>query len=540
MAKIFLTQLANPAQTVTYANIVGVTVSASRAMDVRVVTPDTPGTYPVVFYSHGHSANPGTAGNTNARALADQGYIVVVPTHLDSSANLAALRDAYPVSNPASTLHRVADIKFAFDNLQRLMAPATGYVADTSRPVMAGHSHGSWVTYLLTGAIPGDPAYTALPSGNPYGLTSLVDTRFVASMLLSPQSITDVNAVGPGFGGNSWADYRMPSLFVSGTLDTTVLEPDFAARFDGFDFGPGEDKHAIVLNGADHFDIGGLSATPSETNAIAGVMDAFLDAYARGQPNRITSPQALIGLDALITQAFVRDGGLSRGLVKGADASDLLTGHVTDDDVRALGGNDVITGARGNDTLDGGVGRDTAVYAGPRASYTVTATTITDQTPNRDGADIVASIERLRFADGTLALDIALPGQGESNAGSAFRLYEAAFNRAPDLPGLAFWIKAMDGGMSALQAAQGFVASQEFRNVYGADPTAQQLVTGFYTNILGRAPEAAGYDFWFNILNGRPDQRAMVLEGIANSPENQNGLIGTIGQGIWLPGDLLA
>ncbi len=186
------------------------------------------------------------------------------------------------------------------------------------------------------------------------------------------------------------------------------------------------------------------------------------------------------------------------------------------------------------------MGRDTAVYAGPRASYTVTATTITDQTPNRDGADILASIERLRFADGTLALDIALPGQGESNAGSAFRLYEAAFNRAPDLPGLAFWIKAMDGGMSALQAAQGFVASQEFRNVYGADPTAQQLVTGFYTNILGRAPEAAGYDFWFNILNGRPDQRAMVLEGIANSPENQNGLIGTIGQGIWLPGDLLA
>jgi hypothetical protein len=32
----------------------------------------------------------------------------------------------------------------------------------------------------------------------------------------------------------------------------------------------------------------------------------------------------------------------------------------------------------------------------------------------------------------------------------------------------------------------------------------------------------------------------VVLEGIANSPENQNGLIGTIGQGIFVPGDLLA
>ncbi len=540
MAKIFLTQLANPAQTVTYANVAGLTVSASRSMDVRVVTPDSLGTYPVVFYSHGHSANPGTAGSTNARALADQGYIVVLPTHIDSAANPAVLRDAYPIENPASTLHRVADIKYAFDNLQRVMAPATGYVADTSRPVMAGHSHGSWVTYLLTGAIPNDSAYATLPSGNPYGLTSLVDTRFVASMLLSPQSVSDVNAIGPGFGVNSWADYRMPSLFISGTLDATVLEPVFEARFDGFDLGPGEDKHAIVLNGLDHFDIGGLSATPSETNAIAKVMDAFLDAYVRGQPNRITGPETLIGLDPLITQAFVRDGGLSSGLIKGTEAANSLTGHVTGDDVRGLGGHDVITGAGGNDTLDGGVGRDTAVYAGTRANYTVTATTITDQTPNRNGADTFANIERLRFADGTLALDIALPGQGESNAGSAFRLYEAAFNRAPDLPGLAFWIKAIDGGMSALQAAQGFVASQEFRNVYGADPTAQQLVTGFYTNVLGRAPEPAGYDFWFNILNGRPDQRAVVLEGIANSLENQNGLIGTIGQGIWLPGDLLA
>ncbi len=204
MAKTFLTQLANPAQTVTYANVAGLTVSVSRSMDVRVVTPDTPGTYPVVFYSHGHSANPGTVGSTNARALADQGYIVVLPTHIDSAANPAVLRDAYPIENPASTLHRVADIKYAFDNLQRVMAPATGYVADTSRPVMAGHSHGSWVTYLLTGAVPNDPAYTALPSGNPYGLTSLVDTRFVASMLLSPQSVSDVNAIGPGFGVNSW------------------------------------------------------------------------------------------------------------------------------------------------------------------------------------------------------------------------------------------------------------------------------------------------------------------------------------------------
>ncbi len=77
----------------------------------------------------------------------------------------------------------------------------------------------------------------------------------------------------------------------------------------------------------------------------------------------------------------------------------------------------------------------------------------------------------------------------------------------------------------------------------GADPTAQQLVTGFYTNVLGRAPEPQSPPVTTSgstYSNGRPDQRAVVLEGIANSLENQNGLIGIIGQGIWLPGDLLA
>jgi hypothetical protein len=204
---------------------------------------------------------------------------------------------------------------------------------------------------------------------------------------------------------------------------------------------------------------------------------------------------------------------------------------------------DRFQGDRGNDMLDGRAGIDVVQFRRPLNSYIIEfgiVAKVVDKTQSRDGVDTLTSIERLRFTDGVLALDITLPGQGESNAGSAYRLYEAAFNRTPDNPGLAFWIKAIDGGVTPVQAAQGFVNSDEFRQVYGANPTAQQLVTGFYTNILGRAPEQAGFNFWFNILNNRPDQRAVVLEGIANSPENQNGLIATIGQGIWLPGDLLA
>jgi hypothetical protein len=203
-----------------------------------------------------------------------------------------------------------------------------------------------------------------------------------------------------------------------------------------------------------------------------------------------------------------------------------------------------IVGTAGNDVVIGGSGLDTYRIAANRAETGVLATTIdtfvTDRVAGRNGADVLSNIERIRFNDGTLALDTALPGFGASNAGSAYRLYEAAFNRTPDNLGLAFWIKNLDAGLTTLQAAALFISSDEFIRTYGADPSAQTLVTTFYTNILGRAPEQAGFDFWFGILNNRPDLRATVLEGISNSIENQNGLIGTIGQGVFLPGDLLA
>jgi predicted dienelactone hydrolase len=125
MSRAFITTLINPDQFITDTNN-GTSVTTQRALDMRVIVPNTPGEYPVVFYSHGHTAyTPGT-GSLNARALADRGYIVIVPTHLDSVATPIAIRDAYPLENPASTLHRVADMQYAFDKLHELMALAPG------------------------------------------------------------------------------------------------------------------------------------------------------------------------------------------------------------------------------------------------------------------------------------------------------------------------------------------------------------------------------------------------------------------------------
>ncbi len=189
---------------------------------------------------------------------------------------------------------------------------------------------------------------------------------------------------------------------------------------------------------------------------------------------------------------------------------------------------------------DTGGGLDTIVMPQARAAYSV-AIDSTGVTLRLGAVSWqVANAERIRFPDGTLAVDVALPGGSASSAGSAYRLYEAAFNRTPDNGGLAFWIKELDAGRSLLDVSRGFTMSAEFKQVYGVSPTSAQLVNGFYQNILGRAPEAAGFNFWNGILSASAARLPEVLAGIANSAENQTQLVGVIGKGIWLPGDLIA
>jgi Ca2+-binding RTX toxin-like protein len=74
-------------------------------------------------------------------------------------------------------------------------------------------------------------------------------------------------------------------------------------------------------------------------------------------------------------------------------------------------GDDIFTGLGGDDTLYGGKGSDTAVYRGNASDYVVefdTARgeyTVTDKVAGRDGKDNLYSIEQLKFADGTVAID---------------------------------------------------------------------------------------------------------------------------------------
>lgn len=109
----------------------------------------------------------------------------------------------------------------------------------------------------------------------------------------------------------------------------------------------------------------------------------------------------------------------------------------------------------------------------------------------------------------------------EGVAGQAYRLYQAALNRVPEITGLSGWIKLIDEGMTLETAANGFIGSQEFINKYGSNPTNAEFVTNLYRNALHREPESAGLNGWIQLLESGSLNRAQVLLGFSESTENK-------------------
>lgn len=269
------------------------------------------------------------------------------------------------------------------------------------------------------------------------------------------------------------------------------------------------DSSADTVSGGNGFDIlqvstdSGISFTNTSSTSIEGFLggkgnDAFFGAFAT---------------------RYVLAGGAGNDTLVGGSLNDVLIGG---------DGNDSLVGGAGNDTISGQLGLDIASYAASFSTLQIAHTgdgrfTVTDTTGGL-GVDTLDSVERLILSDLRVALDV------DGNGGMAYRLYRAAFDRAPDLPGLGFHIGSLDSGFSITQVAGNFIASPEFQTKYGAlDNT--QFVTQLYQNVLHRAPDAGGLAFHVANLNaGVP--REFVLVNFSESPENKAAVIGTIQDGM--------
>ena len=110
----------------------------------------------------------------------------------------------------------------------------------------------------------------------------------------------------------------------------------------------------------------------------------------------------------------------------------------------------------------------------------------------------------------------------DTDSGKLFRIYTASFNRLPDSDGLKYWIgKYKSDENNERSVASSFLASTEFSERYGSNVTDEEYVTTLYQNVLDRAPDANGLNYWLGQLTSGAETRSEALLGFAESTESK-------------------
>ncbi|MGF1552714.1 MAG: DUF4214 domain-containing protein [Paracoccaceae bacterium] len=286
------------------------------------------------------------------------------------------------------------------------------------------------------------------------------------------------------------------------------------------------DDGTVVFLGTG-FSLDAVQATGGTVTAI----EYFVDGTRALAVNEVSLP-----LTELSAFFLANDGaGL---LARALGGDDTIEGSGEDDTLVGLDGDDMIDGGGGDDVLVGGAGTDTALYRD--TAFADAAVVMADEDGEQalvvlveDGADALAEIERVDFADGTLVLD--LPGSA-GNIDLAYRLYAATFARTPDEAGLRFWVNELEEGFGEDATATAFAESEEFAENFGAEGEVEDdaFIDALYQNVLGREADAEGRAFWLDQFQTEQFDRADMLSFFADSMENREAIEPFLENGVFV------
>ncbi|MFA8387963.1 MAG: DUF4214 domain-containing protein, partial [Pelagibaca sp.] len=202
----------------------------------------------------------------------------------------------------------------------------------------------------------------------------------------------------------------------------------------------------------------------------------------------------------------------------------------------ATAGDDVIRPEAGGVLVDGGDGFDTVMMSGDQESFSLRFDNGTVWIENRLGGAGPVQLRNIEqvdfdrevspFTEDGLTIEM-FDGMArlEGNAMAALtELYIAYFNRAPDAVGLFFWGDQMAGGLGLDEIATLFFDQPETRALYGALEDMPSFVTAVYQNVLGRAPDATGMEFWLSVLDSETGfAPALFIQAILEGAKAETG-----------------
>jgi hypothetical protein len=419
-------------------------------------------------------------------------------------------------SDGVDTLHSIERLQFADQSVSSAdVADTTPPTAPTLAVTKNANGYATGSTPVVTGAAEANSTVKVFTADNTLVGTTTADASGAWS--LTTKAFVD----GTGYSIFATAtDAAGNTSAASGAVTFNIDAHAPVVPTLGLQYTPGDNVATLsgTAEAGTHIDVVRAGATLDDYIFIAGTTVG-----ADGKWSVTTSPLPNGSYQVNVASSDLAGNATAslNNVTFAVDNSTNLTGTAA---------NDTLTAPAGGNAIDGQGGIDTVVYAGPRANYLVAKETwgfgVTDKVGS-GGHDAVINVERLQFDDTGVALDIT------GSAGQAYRLYQAALDRPAESAGLGFWIYQLDRGLTLDDMVQDIINTQpEFIQKYGSNPTDAQFVNLLYQNVLHRAPDAAGYDFWVKALTNHDTTHVGIVKFFSESPENQAQVIGTIQDGI--------
>ena len=200
-----------------------------------------------------------------------------------------------------------------------------------------------------------------------------------------------------------------------------------------------------------------------------------------------TTPANYITAPGQITVNFGTDienliGSVQADKLYGNEVANIINGGAGNDLIEGWDGNDTLIGDQGDDQLNGGTGIDIVQFSSTWGNYKTSLAnkvfSVTDKRSGSDGSDSLTGVERLKFTDKSIAIDL------DGNAGITAKVIGAVLGSSsvknPTYVGigLSYTDKGMsysDLGALALSAVgattNDSIVSTLWRNVVGFNPS---------------------------------------------------------------------
>lgn len=330
------------------------------------------------------------------------------------------------------------------------------------------------------------------------------------SVEISPGAVAD--ASGNAYAGSSSYNF------------STVAAPDTSAPV-ATSFDPPRDATAAAIGNNLMIGFNENIVRGSGSISIRDGANTLIETFDVASSNRLVFSGSSLTIDPTSTLKGATRFSieLSAGSVKdvagngiGAISNYQFTTTASGSTIIGTSGADALVAGVGNDTIDGGAGIDSVAFAGPRANYTLmrqaTALSVTASSGS-DGTDTLSNVERLRFTDIGLALDIS------GNAGTVAKILGATFGLAavknPAYVGIG--LSLLDGGMTYPDLMQLAINVQ-----LGPNASNSAVVELLYTNVVGSAPADADRLLFTGLLDRGVYTQASLGVQAADTTLNQD------------------